>query len=86
MKSASHNRDDLKGVGDYIRARRLEKELSLEKLMQVSGVHMATIGRWENGETMPGLLPFDRVCECLDLSMEEVLYMARRTTENTDEK
>lgn len=76
------NRKELKQhfkkLGAYIRKTRKKKGISRERLVELSGVHLNTIGRIERGEVDSPLSIWAAVFLALDLNMALILRYLKR--------
>jgi transcriptional regulator with XRE-family HTH domain len=62
----------LRALGQRVRKLRKERELSQEKLAELSGVHENHIRRIEGGTANPSYLVFLRIAEALKIGPEEL--------------
>lgn len=60
-------------VGDALRARRIEINLTQEELAERAATHDTYVGSVERGEKNVSLARFVRLCEALDVSASDVL-------------
>lgn len=60
-------------IGNYIRAKRKEMNLTQEQLAEKLNVTNKSISRWENGRTFPDLSLYQPLCNVLDISISELL-------------
>ena len=58
---------DLNKIGNILRSRRMEKNLSIRDLSARSDVAASTISQIETGKTSPNLLTLKSLCNALDL-------------------
>lgn len=58
---------DLNKIGNIVRSRRLEKNLSIRDLSARSEIAASTISQIETGKTSPNLLTLQALCNALDL-------------------
>ena len=72
---------DHKALGQRIRLRRLELDLSQEDLAEKAGISTSFIGHIERAEKSATLDTFDRICEVLGLSLD---YLARGVKNRCD--
>jgi len=62
----------LKAVGGKIRLIRKSKELSQEKLAELSGLHPTFISNLENGKLNCSILSYYRIAEALDTPLAKL--------------
>lgn len=55
-------------IGEKIRLRRLQLNLSMNKLAQLVGVSLNTVFRWEREEREPGFESIKKLCDALEVS------------------
>ncbi|MBE6139515.1 MAG: helix-turn-helix domain-containing protein [Firmicutes bacterium] len=60
-------------IGKFIAALRKEKGYTQEQLAEKLSVSNKSISRWENGNTMPDLSLIPKLCEILNISINEFL-------------
>ena len=60
-------------IGNFIKEKRKEKELTQEELATKLGVSNRTISKWENGHGMPDYSMILDLCRELDMSINELL-------------
>jgi len=53
----------------FVKSERLERRVSRKRLAQLSGVHVETIRRFENGETRMNIEDFVKVIEALGFNL-----------------
>ena len=60
---------------DYAEIARLRRKQGLrqEDVASKIGVHVLTVSRWERGITEPNLSELKKLCEVLDVSLEDLL-------------
>lgn len=69
-----NNLDKLsKEFGKRIKIERIKKEISQEKLAELSGLHRTTLGTIENGKTSPTLDFIAKISQALNVKMSELL-------------
>ena len=64
---------DYAAIGRHIRAKRLEKGLSQEKLAELSEVGVTHISHIETGHTIPSLKTFLTIANALQVSTDQLL-------------
>lgn len=74
---------DSKAIGQRIRLRRLEMDLSQENLAELAGVSTSFIGHIERAEKSATLDTYDRICDVLGMSLD---YMARGIRKRCDQQ
>ncbi len=62
-----------KEFGKKIKIERIKKEISQEKLAELSGLHRTTLGAIENGKCSPTLDSIARIASALNLTIPEML-------------
>ena len=72
-------------IGKFIADARKKKKMTQAMLAEKLGVSDKTIGNWENGRNMPDLSLFKPLCECLDISIYELLN-GERLSDDSDIK
>ncbi len=65
-------------IGNFITELRKEKNLTQSKLGQLVGVSNKAISKWENGQGLPEPKYMAKLCEVLDITMEELLDGKRK--------
>lgn len=60
-------------IGKFISAKRKEQNLTQEKLAGMLGVSNKSVSKWETGKCMPDWSLHMRLCEILNISMNELL-------------
>lgn len=64
---------DFTTVGENIRKKRIEKNLTQDQLSEKADITPAYIGMIERGEKLPRLETFVRIANSLDISTDELL-------------
>lgn len=64
---------DRRAIGDRIRDRREQLDMSIEELATASGVTARTVGSWERGEVTPSK-KLRRLCEPLTATLDWLRY------------
>ena len=77
---------DQQKIGKFIANLRKEKEYTQEQLAEKLNVSNKSISRWENGNTMPDLSLIPKLCEILDISINELLSGERIENDNYQKK
>ena len=72
---------DHKALGQRIRLRRLELDMSQEELAEKAGISTSFIGHIERAEKSATLDTFDQICEVLGLSLD---FLARGVKNRCD--
>lgn len=62
-----------KNFGKKIKIERIKKDISQEKLAELSGLHRTTLGTIENGKNSPTLDSIARIANALDLTLAEMV-------------
>jgi len=73
-------------IGKFIQTLRKEKELTQKDLAEVVGVSDKTISKWENGNGMPDVSNMFALCECLGITMNELLAGEKVSSEEYSKK
>jgi len=60
-------------VGSKIRKIRVERNLTQEKLAQLTGLHRAYIGQIERGEKNIGLVNLEKIANALNITISDLL-------------
>lgn len=60
-------------IGNFIAAKRREKNLTQEQLADRLGLSNKTISKWENGKCMPDYSVIELLCKELDVTLAELL-------------
>ncbi len=71
-------------IGNFITKCREEKKLTQSKLGELLGVSNKAVSKWENGKSLPNTKIMTKLCDILQVSLEELLNGARN--EIQDEK
>ncbi|MBQ2873175.1 MAG: helix-turn-helix transcriptional regulator [Bacilli bacterium] len=69
-------------IGKFITEQRKQKKLTQEKLAEKLGINNRTISRWENGINMPDASLYKKICEVLEISIEELINGEKTNKEN----
>lgn len=64
---------DLKDMGKQIRKKRLAREMTQEKLAEITGLSVPYIGMLERGDRTPSLETFIQIADELDATADELL-------------
>jgi len=64
---------DIIKIGNFISAKRREKNLTQEQLAEKLDVSNKTVSKWENGKSMPDYETIERLCDELDITIAELL-------------
>lgn len=74
-------------VGERLKARRTELNLTQESVAEVLGITRQTISNWENGRSYPDIERMVRLSDIYSLSLDELLKgdqkMVKQLQENT---
>lgn len=73
-------RDRRRAIGDRIRERRNEVNLTQIQLCYIVGVDRTTFQRFESGLSDPHLGELLLIAEALDISLDALVHVARRAT------
>ncbi|MDS1135872.1 helix-turn-helix domain-containing protein [Nitratireductor indicus] len=66
-------------IADRLRAMRLERNWSLDRLASESGVSRATLSRLENAEISPTAAVLGKICGSYGITLSRLLYLAEET-------
>ncbi|MGF2941159.1 helix-turn-helix domain-containing protein [Enterococcus xiangfangensis] len=74
-------------VGERLKARRMELNLTQESVAEALGITRQTISNWENGRSYPDIERMVRLSDIYSLSLDELLKgdqeMVKQLQENT---
>ena len=73
---------NLTKIGKFIAEQRKKKKLTQEQLAERLGINNRTISRWENGINMPDASLYKKICEILEISIEELINGEKTNKEN----
>lgn len=73
-------------IGEFIKTKRREKNLTQEELAQKLNVSNKTVSKWESGKCMPDYSVIESLCEELDITVSELLAAKEIESEKTEEK
>ena len=73
---------DYNKIGKFIMSERKAKKLTQSKLAEKLFVSEKTISKWENGNGIPDTNTLPKLCEILDVSLDELLNGERNVIEN----
>ena len=59
-------------IGEIIKAKRRERELTQEELANVLGVTKAAVSKWENAESYPDIEMLPQIAEFFHITMDEL--------------
>jgi len=79
-------KDNLKHVGENIRAARKKKDLTLEVLSGLSGVSESFLGMVERGASSLSLETLIAVCDALDVTTDSLLMEGREENSRPTDK
>ena len=68
----------LRGLGEEVRARRTQKNLTQEALAHLAGLHMNVVGRLERGKYNPTVLTLSYIALKLNTSLEDLFAGAAK--------
>lgn len=69
-------------IGNFITQCREEKKLTQSKLGELLGVSNKAVSKWENGKSLPNTKLMSKLCEILDVSLEELLNGKRNALQD----
>jgi transcriptional regulator with XRE-family HTH domain len=67
------SRSILRGLGQEIRERRVQKQLSQESLAGLAGIHTNVVGRLERGIYNPTVLVLQAIAVKLNVSLKDLM-------------
>lgn len=59
-------------IGDRIRSKRRERDLTQEKLANILGVSKAAVSKWENEESYPDITILPQIAQLFHMTMDEL--------------
>ena len=65
-------------VGKNIKKSREEQEMTQEELAEQLHVTRQTVSSWETGRTEPDIETLQQISDCLDVTVEELIYDEKR--------
>lgn len=71
---------DLKALGKRIKAVRKAKKKTQDEIAQAVGIGKTTLSEWERGLKQPGLLNMFTYCQCLGVTLDELLEITPSRT------
>ena len=77
---------DYKKIGKFIMNERKAKKLTQAKLAEMLYISEKTVSKWENGNGVPDTNILLKLCEILNVSMNELLSGERINAENSNQK
>lgn len=63
-------------IGEKIKAKRRERELTQEELANMLGVSKAAVSKWETGESYPDILLLTQIAQLFHITMDELFGYA----------
>ena len=72
-------------LGKYISKIRQERNLTQKELADRMHLHVTTISKWENGNSVPNLSYFEMLAKALDITTTELFECRKNGTENEPE-
>ena len=69
-------------IGKFIAEQRKLKKLTQEQMAEKLDLNSSTISRWENGINMPDASLYKKICEILEISIEELINGEKTQKEN----
>ncbi|MBR2139035.1 MAG: helix-turn-helix transcriptional regulator [Bacilli bacterium] len=73
-------------IGKFITKMRKEKKLTQEQLAEKMGVSINAVSKWERGLSFPDVSLYKKLCEELEISIEELINGEKSTGEDSTEK
>ena len=73
-------------IGKFIKECRKKKNLTQEELASLLNVTDKAISKWENGRCLPDVSLFEKLCQVLDINVNELLNGEKLNEENYQEK
>lgn len=77
---------DNQKIGEFITACRKEKNLTQKQLGELVHVSDKAVSKWEKGRSFPDISLMEPLCECLEISVSELLAGERLEQESYQEK
>ena len=77
---------DYNRIGNFIATERKAKKLTQAKLAEKIFVSEKTVSKWENGNGLPDTNTLPKLCEVLEVSLNELLSGERDNLENNSQK
>lgn len=77
---------DNQKIGEFIKKKRKEKGLTQQALGDLVGVSFKAVSKWECGNSIPDISILKKVCEILEISIEELLDAKDKTKIETQKK
>lgn len=77
---------DINKIGDFISTERKARKLTQAKLAEKLFVSEKTVSKWENGNGMPDTSLLPKLCEVLDVSLDELLSGEKGIEESKSKK
>lgn len=68
-------------IGKFISACRHDKKLTQKQLAELLNVTPKSVSKWENGSCLPAAAQYERLCEILGISINELFAGKRIPTE-----
>ena len=76
---------DQEKVGKFISKIRKEKNLTQEQLAEKLGVSINAVSKWERGISFPDVSLYKKICECLEINIEELINGEKSQSTNAKE-
>ena len=77
--------NDYNKIGNFILKERKAKKLTQAKLAEKLFVSEKTVSKWENGKGLPDTNLLHKLCEILEVSLNELLSGEKNTHKNKNE-
>lgn len=71
-------------IGERIRERRKERNLSQSELAELANLNYVTISKYESGKVEPGAKAIARIANALDISTDELLGLSHPAESEDD--
>ena len=59
-------------IGEKIKSKRIERELTQEEIAGILGVSKAAVSKWENGESYPDITLLTQIAQLFHITMDEL--------------
>ena len=65
-------------IGEKIKAKRRERDLTQEELANILGVSKAAVSKWENEESYPDISLLPQIAQLFHITMDELFNFYRK--------
>ena len=73
-------------IGKFIASLRKEKNMTQEQFAQKMGVSINAVSKWERGISFPDVSLFKKICNELNISIEELINGEKDNSDEAKEK